>query len=114
MKLEKVNRGKLSQEFCDAGIDANSIRVSAINNNNLIGAEIEFIGDIDMDLVQSIIDAHDPTPLLKPPTLDEQLAEKDAQILKLKEEQFMTQQMTLANSSNQQELIELLMDMGVI
>lgn len=48
------------------------------------------------------------------PTLEEQLAEKDAQILKLKEEQFKTQQMTTQNTEAQQELIELLMMMGVI
>lgn len=47
-------------------------------------------------------------------TLEEQLAEKDAQILKLKEEQHTTQQMTIQNSETQQGLIELLMDMGVI
>lgn len=114
MKLENVNRGKLTQEFSDAGIDANSIRISAIDNNSLIGAEVEFIGDIDMVLIHSIIDAHDPTSPPKPLSFEEQLAEKDAQILKLKEEQFMTQQMTIQNSETQQELIELLMDMGVI
>lgn len=56
-----------------------------------------------------------PAPIgPQPPTLEEQLAEKDAQIIKLKEEQFKTQQMTIQNTENQQELIELLMMMGVI
>lgn len=49
-----------------------------------------------------------------PLTIEEQLAEKDAQILKLKEEQFKLQQATTENAKSQQELIELLMDMGVI
>lgn len=53
-------------------------------------------------------------PIPQPPTLEEQLAEKDSQILKLKEEQFKTHQMTIQNGTTQQELIELLMDMGVI
>lgn len=49
-----------------------------------------------------------------PPTIEEQLAEKDAQILKLKEEQFITQQLTMENTASQQELIELLIELGVI
>lgn len=63
---------------------------------------------------------HNPKPLSQvqlegqKPSLEEQLVEKDAQILKLKEEQFKTQQMTVQNTETQQELIELLMMMGVI
>lgn len=62
---------------------------------------------------QEEIDAFADTPK-PPPTLEEQLADKDAQILKLKEEQFKMQQATTENAKSQQELIELLMDMGVI
>lgn len=47
-------------------------------------------------------------------TIEEQLAEKDAQILKLKQDQYATAQLAEENGATQQDLIELLMDMGVI
>lgn len=56
-------------------------------------------------------DVPEPTESEK---LIEQLVEKDAQILKLKEEQYKTQQMTIQNAETQQELIELLMMIGVL
>lgn len=67
MILENVNRNKLHQELADAGVLCN---VFALNNTQ-IGAEISFGDGTDMDLVQQIIDAHDPTPIpSKPSELD--------------------------------------------
>ena len=53
-------------------------------------------------------------PLPQAPTLEEQLAERDKQIIELKAKQILTEQLVEYNSTQQQELLELLIDMGVI
>lgn len=47
-------------------------------------------------------------------SVEEQLAEKDRQILELREKQNSTNQMISENVSMQQDLLELLIEMGVI
>lgn len=65
---------------------------------------------------QAILSAQPKAP--QPPTIEEQLAEqlaeRDSQILKLKEEQILTIELVESNGLQQQELLELLIDMGVI
>ena len=93
----------------DGSTNTNEIMLQNASQAGFRESEVEILTEEEYQRRK----ASEPQPEPKQ-TLEEQLAEKDSQILKLKEEQFMTQQMTLANSSNQQELIELLMDMGVI
>lgn len=45
---------------------------------------------------------------------EEQIAEKDRQIIELKEKQTLTSELVESNGLQQQELLELLIDMGVI
>lgn len=59
MIYEHVLRNKLHQELVNAGIKV--ISVVALDDTNF-GANITFAGDVDMDAVQQIIDAHNPTP----------------------------------------------------
>lgn len=47
-------------------------------------------------------------------TLEEQLAEKDAQMLELKAQQMATNKLLAESNAAQQDLLELLIDMGVI
>lgn len=89
MIAEFALRNKLHQELVNAGVDV--ISVIAINESE-IGAKITFAPDVDMQLIQSIVDAHDPTPI--PPQLSE--------VEKLRLEQAQ------ANT----ELIQLIMMMG--
>ena len=106
---------KLHEELLAQGIKIIDLSNDALTGHKLArNIWIKIEDSEDEQLVMSIIDAHDPTPIPEPPTLEAQLAEKDAQILKLKEEQFKTQQMANENAETQQGLIELLMDMGVI
>lgn len=55
-----------------------------------------------------------PEPEPQPPSIEEQLAEKDKQIVELKEKQLITSEIVEINGLQQQELLELLIDMGVI
>lgn len=91
MNIENVNVKKLLDEFT-----ANSI-VWTNAKNNLNHDENEYIGTVnvmfedgtDMDLVQQIIDNHDPTPLpplpKKEEILERELANTNAMILELTE-----------------------------
>ena len=59
-----------------------------------------------------------PETVPQPPSLEEQLAEqlaeRDRQIIELKEKQTLTSEIVEINGLQQQELLELLIDMGVI
>lgn len=61
---------------------------------------------------QAEIDALNNQP--KPPTIEEQLAKKDEQILELKEKQVATNRAVDETSTTVQQLLELLDEQGVI
>jgi len=65
IKYENVNRNKFHTELQNAGIKTEY--VGAINDTQ-VGCEIIFTEGTDMNLVQQIIDKHDPTPLPPKPT----------------------------------------------
>lgn len=50
----------------------------------------------------------------RPPTIEEQLSEKEVQIFDLKEKQYATNKLLAESNAAQQDLLELLIDMGVI
>lgn len=64
------------------------------------------------DMTQEEID--ELNNIARPPTIEEQLAKKDEQILELKQQQVAMNRTVETNSTSQQELIELLIDMGVL
>lgn len=63
------------------------------------------------ELVQREIDKNSEIPQL-PPSLDEQLAEKDKQIVELKKLQSVTSAFLSELNETQQDMIELIMEMG--
>ncbi|SKB36258.1 hypothetical protein SAMN02745120_1036 [Acetoanaerobium noterae] len=77
MKIENVLRNKLHDELIEKGIVLKSIE--AIVGDSQIGADIDFAAGIDMDLVQQIIDTHDPTPLPPQPTEFDKIRIESAQ-----------------------------------
>lgn len=76
MVYENVHRNKFHQELVDAGIKV--ISASSINDSP-IGVNIIFEEGTDMNRVQMVIDAHDPTPIPTPPSEIEQLRLDQAQ-----------------------------------
>ena len=78
MIIENVLRNKLHDELCANGINPKS--VDAIEGTKPIGASITFEEGTDMELVQQIIDNHDPTPL-PPPLSDKERIEELEQIV---------------------------------
>ena len=78
MEIEKVNPSKLVDEFIASGI-------SIVNNSNNLKYEngiarshigtlsADFAKGTDMELVQQIINTHDPTPSLEPLTENEMI-----------------------------------------
>lgn len=69
---KNIHRNKLHQELIDGGIDATKITVKALDGTDY-GASIDFADGTDMTLVQSIIEAHDPTPIPSAPSEVEQI-----------------------------------------
>lgn len=80
MIFEHVNRLKLSQELHDAGVVCH---VFAIDDSSEYGANIIFADGTDMDLVQSIVDAHDPTPIAPQPSQDDFLLDLELRMTML-------------------------------
>ena len=70
MIIEYVHRNKFQNELQNASID--TIAVSAIDDSE-IGCKVIFVDGTDMELVQQIITAHDPTPLPSKPTEAERI-----------------------------------------
>lgn len=60
MILQNVLRNKLHQELVNGGVGVTT--VFAIDDSEY-GANITFDNGTNMELVQQIIDAHDPTPI---------------------------------------------------
>jgi hypothetical protein len=65
IELQNVNTNKLHDELIASGITP--LLVESLGGTTWIS----FDEDLDMALVQTIIDAHDPTPLPQPPTPEE-------------------------------------------
>lgn len=63
-----VNTNKLHDELISA--DIIPLLVESKDND----VWITFVDDTDMAAVQTVIDAHDPTPAPQPPTAEERLA----------------------------------------
>ena len=84
MTLKKVNVNKLHDEFVANGIYPNPVLISENGDG-----DFTFGNDIDVTLVQSIIDAHDPTPLPPMPSkgdlIEQELANTNTLILELTE-----------------------------
>lgn len=79
------------------------------NYTHVVNVKIEgVIGSLDVQVYKYV----EPAP--QPPTIEEQLAEKDAQILELKAKQIATNKLVAESNAAQQDLLELLIDMGVI
>ena len=74
MIFTNVHRNKFHQELVNAGIEV--ISAIAIDDSPL-GIDIIFGEDVDMNHVQKIIDAHDPTPLPQPKSEVEKLKEEN-------------------------------------
>jgi hypothetical protein len=64
---KSMNPNKLYDELADAGIKPIMVW-SDIKKGDYIAdnVKIDFTDDVDMELVQQIIDKHDPTPIPKP------------------------------------------------
>lgn len=86
MKIEytNVNSNKLHDELIANGISP--LFVESKDDTTWVTLD----DGVDRELVQQIIDAHDPSPSPKSLTLEEQLAEKDKQIAELKVKQKQT------------------------
>lgn len=76
MIIKNVNPTKLFAEFSDAKLDITFNKlflkyVNGVATSDLGDLEVVFSANTDMDLVQQIIDAHDPTPIPPAPTQDD-------------------------------------------
>ncbi|MCT6925407.1 hypothetical protein [Metasolibacillus sp.] len=78
MRINGVNVGVLHTE-----LNYNGIYPYPVFNYGDYG-DFTFADDTDMDLVQQIIDAHDPTPILPTPTAEERMTqlEQENKLLK--------------------------------
>ena len=89
MLVENVNPNKLHDELLNANIDvltlSHDITPEMREQGQYIAENtwITFAEGTDMDLVQQIIDAHDPTPLPQPPTAEERLESAEQAIIML-------------------------------
>lgn len=68
MIIKKINVNKLHGEFIEKGI--NPFPVFELENGD---GDFTFPEGTDMELVQEVIDAHDPTPLPPQPTQEEEV-----------------------------------------
>ncbi|MBB6218647.1 hypothetical protein HNQ80_004821 [Anaerosolibacter carboniphilus] len=89
IQINNVNPNKLYEELVELGI--NPILLQDDRGQGELIAQntwITFDEDVDMDLVQQIIDDHDPTPLPPTPTeidiLGQQNVEKELQLMDIK------------------------------
>lgn len=78
MIIDNVNPVKLTQEFWDNGIivlnASNDLEyINGVPTNYVGTLNVSFAYGTDMILVQSIIDAHDPTPITPAPSETEKL-----------------------------------------
>ena len=78
MIIKKCNVNKLHDEFINAGIKP--FPVLQLENDD---GDFTFPKDTDMNLVQQIIDAHDPTPLPPKPSEKERLEALEQALLEM-------------------------------
>ena len=78
MIIKNVNVNKLHDEFINAGIKP--FPVLQLENDD---GDFTFPKDTDMNLVQQIIDAHDPTPLPPKPSEKERLEALEQALLEM-------------------------------
>ena len=78
MIIKDVNVQKLHTEFNIQGIYPNPVLIHENGDGEFI-----FTNDTNMDLVQSIIDAHDPTPIPSLPTQDDFLIDLELRMTML-------------------------------
>lgn len=82
MNIKNINPNKLHDELVSAGIIPISVKHDAPEGEHIApNTWIELPPDTDMGKVQKIIDAHDPTLLPEPPTLEERLQMAEDTIL---------------------------------
>lgn len=72
VEVSNINVAKLADELLASNIHAVVRGDGAIFAKN---ATVYVESDVDMQLVQAIIDAHDPTPVLPAPTTEERIHE---------------------------------------
>ena len=78
MIISNVNVNKLHDEFINVGIEP--FPVFQLENGD---GDFTFPKDTDMELVQQIIDAHDPTPLPPKPSEKERLEALEQALLEM-------------------------------
>ncbi|KZL93571.1 hypothetical protein [Clostridium magnum] len=71
-QYEKVNVCKLQDELIAAGLLAGSFTTFEVGEDV---AQIQFPDDVDLELVESVVEKHDKTPL-PPPKTDLELAQE--------------------------------------
>jgi len=91
------------------GATEGKLNVTPSDKEITVSVSAEGVND---SLIVQVYPYVEPEP--QPPTLEEQLAERDRQIIELKAEQILTGEVVERNGIQQQELLELLIDMGVI
>jgi len=106
MIIKNVSVSKLHDEFNKSGI--NPYPVFQLKNGD---GDFTFTEGVNMELVQQIIDAHDPTPLPKALTEMELLQEEND---KLKTRLYATESIMAETSATQEMLIELLLELEVM
>ena len=72
--VEHALRSKLLDELVNGELEP--LSVESLEGNNPVGAKIVFQEGTNMELVQQIVNAHDPTPLPEPPTKEELLQQE--------------------------------------
>jgi len=75
------------------------------------GKQIKFTDGIGVDVS---VTPHQVILEDRPPTIEDKLAEKEVQIIDLKKMQVVTNELIVENSAAQQDLLELLTELGVI
>lgn len=78
MEIKNVNPDKLLDEFVGKGIIPVTVKHNRDYSEYIAKVTwVSFSEDTDMELVQKIIAAHDPTPLTKEPTEMERLRQEN-------------------------------------
>ena len=82
--FKNVNPTKLADELIEKNINISLIQ-NDLKENEYVANNIwiTFADGTDMDLVQQIIDNHDPTPLSQPPTDKERLQALEQALLEI-------------------------------
>lgn len=114
MEIKNVNAEKLHLELINNGIKPIAVEHNTSDNEYIASTVwITFEKDTDMELVQQIIDEHDPTPLPPKPTKEEllelKLAQNTAETIELLATLYEQQKVEQAQANA--ELIELMLSL---